>query len=108
MTFVKTAAAAAALAAVLVSGVAFAHDAGKPGQQRVKPSFELWDTNKDGGVTLAEMKAALANNPRKLEHADMMFTKLDTNKNGSITKAEFDAWKAKRKGHRGGHGEHKK
>lgn len=93
----------AALAMVtLATPAAFAAEAGSHAGGHRKMGFERWDTDKNGTVTLAEMKASLAKHPRRLAHADKMFAKIDTNKDGQIVKAEFDAWHAARKGKRKG------
>lgn len=72
------------------------------------PGFEAIDTNKDGGVTLAELKAALAKHPKMLARADEKFKRLDANGDGTITKAEYQARrKHPGKGKGDGHGDHK-
>ena len=56
--------------------------------------FEQLDTDKSGGISLDELKAAWAQNPRRLEHAPKAFGHMDANKDNKIDKAE---WEAKRK-----------
>jgi hypothetical protein len=75
--------------------------------KKAHPGFEAIDTNKDGGVSLAELKAALAKHPKMLARADEKFKHLDANGDGKITKAEFQARrKHPGKGDGHGHGEH--
>lgn len=87
-----------ALAVMLTASAAWAASPAPKGDKKphAKLAFEAIDTNKDGGVTLAELKSSLAQHPRKLDRVDAMFKRLDKNADSKIDKAEFDAWKAKR------------
>lgn len=95
--------AALVVAGAVLAPAAFAADPAKPegGQgKHGRMKFEQLDTNKDGAITLAELKAAWANKPRRLAHADKMFGFVDANKDGKLDKTEWDARKGKR-GHGG-------
>lgn len=102
--------AAAIAATTLLATAAFATggpaagDQKGPGKRQWKPlpAFEAMDTNKDGGLTAAELKAGLADRPRMLNRLDQMFQRLDANGDGKVQKAELEAWKARRKQHHGG------
>lgn len=98
------------LAAVLVAGAflapaAFAEPNAKPNDGKGqghhgRKAFETVDTNKDGGITIAELKAAWADNPKRLAHADKLFGFVDANKDGKLDQAEWQARKGMR-GHGG-------
>lgn len=86
--------------AVLVAVPALAYQAAPhPGKDRVvtrteveakvKEQFARLDANKDGVVTLDEIKAD--RQARMKERADRLFERLDTDKNGQLSRAEFDA-----------------
>jgi hypothetical protein len=87
---------AAALAAVLVAPAAFANDYGAPHPGKGVPTFEQIDANKDGGITLDELKASLAKHPKMLKRADKMFQHMDKNKDGKVDASEYNTWKAHR------------
>ncbi len=55
----------------------------------VKTRFTLFDTDKDGVVTRAEMAAGRDAEMKSMQNH--MFEMIDTNKDGAISRAEFDA-----------------
>lgn len=106
MNRISLLAAALAAATTLLAPAALAHEGqgqGK-GPRKPMPAYEAMDTNKDGGLSLAELKAGLAGKPRMLARADKMFTRMDANGDAKIQKAELEAWKARRAEHRGKRG----
>ena len=92
------------MAGAVLAPAAFAESAAKPDGagkgKHGRKAFETVDTNKDGGITVAELKAAWANNPRRQARADKMFGFVDTNKDGKLDKTEWEARKGPR-GHGG-------
>lgn len=78
-------AAAALVAGAIALPAAFAQAAPNPantgGPSRAQAAFDRIDTNKDGFLDLAEMKAARA----------ALFDRLDTNKDGMLTAEEMRA-----------------
>jgi hypothetical protein len=97
------------LAAMIVAGAALApaaiaSDGDKPaggkGGHHGRMAFEAVDTDKSGGITVAELKAAWANHPKRAEHADKLFGFVDANKDGKLDKTEWEARKGRR-GHGG-------
>lgn len=62
-------------------------------QAQVAAMFAKADTNKDGAITAAELKAG--RDARQKERADERFARLDADRNGQISRAEFDAGHAK-------------
>lgn len=56
-------------------------------EAKVKAMFAKADTNKDGAVTQAEVKAAM--DARRATRFGQMFDRLDANKDGQISRAEF-------------------
>ena len=76
----------ATIVAVTLMGSAVCHAQDKAKQ------FEKLDTDKNGAVTLEEMKAA-AKDPAKAEKS---FPKLDADKNGSLSLEEWTAGPAKK------------
>jgi hypothetical protein len=109
MNRITLCAAAIAAATTLLAPAALADDGQAAGKRARKPmpTFEQIDTNKDGGVTQAELGAAFGNRPRMKERLPMMFKRIDGNGDAKIEKAEMEAWKAKRSEHRGRWGRHK-
>ncbi|MEO9458447.1 MAG: hypothetical protein ABJE63_07035 [Lentilitoribacter sp.] len=94
-SIISTITAAAILASA--STVAFAasgDDNGKRGSKRGGPNIERMleklDTNKDGGITLEEVKA----------HQGTIFASVDANSDNSLTQEEFDMIKEMRKAER--------
>lgn len=68
-------------------------------EAKVKERFAKVDTNRDGAVTVDELRAMRTH--KRAESLDDHFKRLDTDGNGSISRAEFDA------GHQGmGHEKH--
>ncbi|AXI55585.1 calcium-binding protein [Sulfitobacter sp. JL08] len=59
-------------------------------KERVTQMMERMDTDRDGKITLAEMK------PRR--DPSRMFDRVDSDSDGVISQAEFDAFHAQRKG----------
>jgi len=105
--FFRTLAVSLAIVAIATPALAqTAPSAATPGGKKPRferPKFENIDTNKDGGISLDELKASLAERPRALKRADKMFKRMDKNDDGKIDLNEFKA----RRGH--GHGgRHKK
>lgn len=97
---------AATMAALMLTVGAAAQAANQPKPNEPKrehPRFEAMDTNHDGGVSLDELKAALAKHPKALEHADQMFQRMDKNKDGKIELKEFQQMHRQ---HRRHHDEH--
>lgn len=95
--FNKKFALAAAVVATLAAGAAYAADTKAGGHEgKGFPTFEQLDTNKDGGITLAELKASMAKHPKMAAHADKMFARMDANKDGKVDLNEYNTWKAKR------------
>jgi Ca2+-binding EF-hand superfamily protein len=78
-------AAAALVAGAIVLPAAFAQAAPNPAntgsQSRAQTAFDRIDTNRDGFIDLAEMKASRA----------ALFDRLDTNKDGQLTAEEMRA-----------------
>jgi len=76
-------------------------------QEKKKPDpekmFAALDTNKDGSVTLEEMKARKTKKELSAEAQEKRFAKMDADGNGSISLEEFKGAMAK-----GGKGEGKK
>lgn len=58
--------------------------------------FELFDTNKDGALTRAELKAGMTRFRQARTPGSQMFARLDGNKDGKITRAEADQASAAR------------
>lgn len=77
-------------------------------QDRQKPDpekmFTILDTNKDGSISLEEMKARKRKNEVSDEMQEKRFAKIDTNADGAVTLEEFKAGIA----NRGNKGEGKK
>lgn len=93
---------AATMAALMLSLGAAAQAANQPNPNEPKrehPRFEAIDTNHDGGISLDEFKAALANHPKALEHADRMFQRMDQNQDGKIDLKEFQQMHRKHRRH---------
>lgn len=63
-------------------------------EQRAKEFFKTLDTDGDGAVTEAELKA----------RPDRMFAKLDADKDGFLSAGELKAARHKWRGHHGSHG----
>ncbi len=84
MSMIRIAAATLVAGLVVLPG-AFAQAAPNPantgGQSRAQAAFDRLDTNKDGFIDLAEMKASRA----------ALFERLDTNKDGQLTGDEMRA-----------------
>ena len=107
--------AGAALMALAVPVIAAQHDGGgshamKPDMTRaeveakVKERFTMIDANKDGAITVEEVKAH--KEARHKQRADAHFKMMDGNGDGSISRAEFDAGHAAmRDGMTGGKGD---
>lgn len=72
---------AASLVTALVGTAALAQGADGKRGDRAENMFSRMDTNKDGSITVAEMRAARGE----------MFTRIDSNKDGKVTKAEAEA-----------------
>ena len=96
--------AAMVVACAAMAPAAIAAEAEKPGGGKGghhgRMAFEAVDTDKSGGITLAELKAAWADKPKRAEHADKMFGFVDANKDGKLDKTEWQARKGRR-GHGG-------
>ncbi len=100
--------ASAALAAIAVPAIA-AHHEGDGGHKmmmadmtkadveaKLKERFAMVDADKDGAITMEEIKAQHA--AKRAERMDAHFKKMDADGNGSISRSEFDAAHADRQG----------
>jgi Ca2+-binding EF-hand superfamily protein len=84
----------------LVTQLAVAADKKEEGKKR-EGGIEKLDTNKDGAVTLEEMKAAPTRNKEKRsadaeKRLEERFKKLDTNKDGKVDAAEVAKFEEER------------
>lgn len=85
----------AMIALLAVGGfAAYAADAAAGGDHKDKPkherkTFEQLDADKDGKVTMAELKAGYPDG--NAERLEGMFKKKDANSDGSLSKEEYDA-----------------
>ena len=69
-----------------------AHEKKKPDPEKM---FAALDTNKDGSVTLEEMKARKTKKELSAEAQEKRFAKMDADGNGSISLEEFKGAMAK-------------
>ena len=95
-----------ALATLVAVGTSYAQEGGKkeggkrPPRKTAEERFKDLDANKDGKLTLDELKGK-ATEPKQIERREKMFKDMDANGDGAVTLEEYKAFFEKMRAERG-------